>query len=287
MIERLHSFGPEAQLFGFASQPSAGVSPDRPAFILLNAGLMHRAGPFRWYVDLARQLAEAGTLTFRFDHVGVGDGPTIAIGGAASPNQLEEQVTLEVRAAMDLLTETYGVTSFIVGGMCYGALEAHRVALVEKRETSLVLLDGFAYKTAAYYRELVLRKATTPASWPGIAVRVAQSVVKAVGQLSGPSAKVTLDEEEIFDNWPNRAEAAAGVRTLAARGVKMLFVYTGGWSDFVDESQFDEMFPGIRGRDTRVVFLPHADHSYLTVAQRETMMRAVVDFVSRQPTPKL
>ncbi|HEY5972738.1 MAG TPA: hypothetical protein VIT22_12400, partial [Pseudoxanthomonas sp.] len=42
--------------------------------VLLNAGLIHRVGPFRLYVRLARELAESGFDVLRFDLPGIGDG---------------------------------------------------------------------------------------------------------------------------------------------------------------------------------------------------------------------
>ena len=70
--ERVHRFGDG--LVGVAT-----LGRPRPRFatalILLNAGLVHRMGPFRLYVQMARRLAAEGYAVLRFDQSGLGDSP--------------------------------------------------------------------------------------------------------------------------------------------------------------------------------------------------------------------
>jgi hypothetical protein len=278
--ERILTFGADDERFGLASLPPGGVDPKRPALLLLNAGVMPRVGPFRWYVELARRVAARGTLTFRFDHVGVGDAPPMETG------LLGKEVAKAVGAAMDALTRAYGVERFALGGLCSGALESHNVALVEPRVTAVILLDGYAFKTPIFYRELLRRKLARPTSWPGTLRRVAESgFQRLVGSGSAPAptdghgSEAQAEEALFFDGWPGLEQARAELSTLVARGGRALFVYTGGWSDFVHPAQFQEMFPGVAGRGVRVHFLPEADHSYLIVQHREAMLRAVEDFL--------
>jgi pimeloyl-ACP methyl ester carboxylesterase len=270
--EVVQLFGKEQQLFGIASLPPNGASTSPYAFILLNSGLIHRVGPYRAYVELARRVADSGTLSLRMDHVGVGDGP------APEPGALRmEQVRAEVAAAMDHLTKVYGINRFILGGICYGALESHKVALGDPRVEALVMLDSYAYRTPIYYWQALLRKALAPRGWPAIAGRFAESVrQRLAGAPEAPAAATEADE--YFTDWPDAQQARAELSSLVERGVRSLFVYTGGWSDFVDERQFDEMFPNLRGRGVRVQYLADADHTYFSPYHREAMIRAVVDF---------
>jgi pimeloyl-ACP methyl ester carboxylesterase len=279
--ERILTFGEDGERFGLASLPPGGVDPKRPALLLLNAGVMPRVGPFRWYVELARRAAAQGTLTLRFDHVGVGDAPPMMKGPLAT------EIAAAASAAMDALTRAYGVERFVVGGLCTGALESHNVALVEPRVKAMVLLDGYAFKTPTFYRELLRGKLARPASWPGTLRRAAESgLQRLVGRAatSAPSdvhtTEAQSEEAQFFDGWPTLEQARAELSTIVERGVRGLFVYTGGWSDFVHPKQFDEMFPGVAGRGVRVHFIPQADHSYLIVQHREAMLRAVVDFLA-------
>jgi pimeloyl-ACP methyl ester carboxylesterase len=279
--ERIITFGTDDERFGLVSSPPSGVDPKRPALLLLNAGVMPRVGPFRWYVELARRAAARGTLTLRFDHVGVGDAPPMTKGPLAT------EVAAAVSTAMDALTRAYGVEQFVVGGLCTGALESHNVALVEPRVKAMILLDGYAFKTPIFYRELVRRKLSRPASWPGTLQRAAENVLQRLGgrSASSPSAdahrsEAQVEEAQFFDGWPTLEQARAELSTIVGRGVRGLFVYTGGWSDFVHPKQFEEMFPAVAGRGLRVHFIPEADHSYLIVQHREVMLRAVEDFLT-------
>ena len=52
---------------------SAVTAP--PTVVLLNAGIVHRVGPNRMHVLLARALAAAGIPSLRFDMSGIGDSP--------------------------------------------------------------------------------------------------------------------------------------------------------------------------------------------------------------------
>ena len=214
------------------------------------------------------------------DHVGVGDGP------APDPRvQRMEQVRAEASAAMDHLTKVYGIQRFILGGICYGALESHKVALGDMRVEALVMLDAYAYRTPIFYRQVLLRKVLQPSGWPSLLGRLAEGLRE---RLAGPpSAAAATEADAYFTDWPDEQQARAELSLLVGRGVRSLFVYTGGWSDFVDERQFDEMFPNLRGRGVRVQFLPEADHTYFLTEHREAMIRAVVDFAHGLATDAL
>ena len=73
MRERALTFGP-ANLVGILTQPDPDVAvPDAPAVVILNSGILHRAGASRMYVQVARTLAEEGMTSLRFDFSGIGD----------------------------------------------------------------------------------------------------------------------------------------------------------------------------------------------------------------------
>ena len=69
-------FGENHSLDGIITNPAAaGPIDSSPGVILLNSGLVHRVGPNRVYVKLARRLAGLGLTVLRFDYSGVGDSP--------------------------------------------------------------------------------------------------------------------------------------------------------------------------------------------------------------------
>jgi len=108
----------------FASQSLVGVltdadhadKPGLPAVVFLNAGMLHRVGPNRLHVRLARNLARRGFTSLRFDRSGVGDSPARTDG-----LPLRDAALGDVRDALDFLAAERGASSFILVGLCSGA----------------------------------------------------------------------------------------------------------------------------------------------------------------------
>jgi pimeloyl-ACP methyl ester carboxylesterase len=290
--ERIHTFGVGGSLVGIVSLPpgddgSTAVSNGamgRPFVILLNAGLVHRAGPFGMSVELARRLATQGFRVLRFDQAGLGD--SLPRAGAADP----QPAVADGRAAIDFLSQRYGAQRFVVGGLCSGAMNAHHLCLADVRVSGVWLLDGYAYATPLYYRQLVLRKLRKPETWVASAQRLVARATRRLG--AGGTGALTSEPVEVsgsrealfFQDWPPVEDARLQLQEMLGRGARMLFVYTGGWSYFVAEEQFDEMFPRLEGRQQITVkYHPEADHSYLLRADREAMFGQVEAFLKSFP----
>ncbi len=74
MRETICNFGPKNSLFGILTTPDENVRvAGAPIALILNAGIVHRIGPFRLHVDIARRLASKGYSTLRLDLSGLGD----------------------------------------------------------------------------------------------------------------------------------------------------------------------------------------------------------------------
>ncbi|HSK01877.1 MAG TPA: hypothetical protein VK932_11575, partial [Kofleriaceae bacterium] len=136
--------GPEGQLVGIVSHP-AGVSPPSPpatAVIALPAGVLHRVGPHRLHVALARRLAGRGLPALRLDLGGIGD--SLATSHAAT---FRESAVADTRAAMTGLEGALGARRFVLFGICAGADNALATALVDDRVAGVVLVDAAIYPT--------------------------------------------------------------------------------------------------------------------------------------------
>lgn len=285
-LERAHTFGDDAGLFGVVTTPET-PRPDAPAVVLLNAGLVHRIGPFRMHVELARRLAKAGFFVLRLDQSALGD--SLPRRGGLG---YEERAVIDARQAMDFLEQRYERSRFVVAGLCAGAMNAHRVAVSDPRVVAGCLLDGYAYRTPSFWRHRLLTAAAQPKMWPSALRRAKQLLagnlpsrtsdsadsVRAANAAEGPGD----DAAAIFaQDWPPREDVRRELEQTLARGTKLLFVYTGGWSDYVHPTQFDEMFPGLVGRERVTVrFFPDADHTYLLLAHRASMFSEVETFVA-------
>jgi dienelactone hydrolase len=141
MRERVITFGDNGNLVGILAEPNgADKKSDVPCVLILNAGILHHVGPFRLHVIAARRFAEQGYASLRFDIAGIGD--SLSIGGKGYD---EERVILDIQSAMDAMCRKKSITDFILMGLCTGAANAHRVAIVDDRIKGGVFLDGYAY----------------------------------------------------------------------------------------------------------------------------------------------
>src|SRR5262245_3370773 len=139
MQEHASVFGKTSPLFGVITDPvRGGASPaeKRSAVILLNAGVIHRVGPSRLYVALARSMAAQGWTAVRFDHSGIGDSPARRDG-----LPFEQSAIVEAREVMDSLQRERGIDRFVLVGLCSGAVTAFEVAETDDRVTGAALIN--------------------------------------------------------------------------------------------------------------------------------------------------
>ncbi len=74
MKEQAVNFGEKQSLVGILTDPQNEKGSNiQVGAILLNSGILHRVGPGRTYVKMARELAALGFTVLRFDFSGIGD----------------------------------------------------------------------------------------------------------------------------------------------------------------------------------------------------------------------
>ena len=112
--------GPGKSLVGIVTTPRVlEESASSTCAVILNAGIIHRVGPNRLHVEMARALANSGLQVVRFDLSGIGDSE--ARGESLAPL---ESALADIRDALDTLSATRGLRKFIVIGLCSGANHA-------------------------------------------------------------------------------------------------------------------------------------------------------------------
>lgn len=136
MNEQAVVFGEPNSLVGVVTDPAAQNHRRRPAVILLNPGIVHRVGPGRIYVKIARALAAAGFVALRFDFAGIGDSAVRRDSVPFSTSAIQE-----AQAAMDFLHTTRGVADFILMGGCSGATVSLDTACRDPRVIGSVLMN--------------------------------------------------------------------------------------------------------------------------------------------------
>lgn len=167
MNERAVLLGKSKSLVGIITEtPPEARANEKPAFIMLNAGFIHRIGPNRLYVLLARRLAAHGFLSVRFDHSGIGDSPP-----RTDTMNYAESYNSEALEVMDWVSRTYGVDHFCLMGLCSGARTSFNIACKDPRVVGAVLLnargligsfDWIIYVENRWQMKVFLRKLFTP-----------------------------------------------------------------------------------------------------------------------------
>jgi pimeloyl-ACP methyl ester carboxylesterase len=269
--EQVFTFGPGNALVGVLHTASSSYAgPQRPAILMANVGILHRVGPFRLYVDLARRLAALGFPVLRFDHSGLGDSSTVRDGRSNRDRFLPE-----MQQAMELVTKKTGATRFGIVGLCSGADAAHWVAVAEPRVESVVFLDGYAYRTLGYHLRRLTSHYLSPQRWRSFFARrrFAKSRPK---QPAGDAAM------QVYVQIPPREEAQKGLQSMLDRGVRLLYLYTGGIEYAYNHAgQFAAMYPGLRGAEKVTTELwPDADHTFTMRHHRDQLMRYVCQWLS-------
>ena len=164
MNDRIHHravlLGAMKTLVGVMTEPDDYKSDDRPVFVILNSGIIHRVGHHRMYVTLARALAGAGYQALRFDLSGIGDSESR--GDALTPL---EGVLADVREVVDWLMTTREARRIILVGLCSGADHSLVYAISDPRICGLVLLDPSIPPTWGYYVRELLHQLKRPKAW--------------------------------------------------------------------------------------------------------------------------
>jgi pimeloyl-ACP methyl ester carboxylesterase len=151
--ERIMLFGSEG-LVGIVTEPAdPGLAQSRPAVVFINAGMVHRIGPNRMYVRLARHLAGRGFRSVRFDLSGIGDSRHRRDGLPA-----DESAVLETRQVMDAVEQTTGCRSFVLAGLCSGAVTAFHTAVGDPRVVGGVLLNPQGFHHDAEWNAHILNR---------------------------------------------------------------------------------------------------------------------------------
>jgi pimeloyl-ACP methyl ester carboxylesterase len=264
MQEQAFRFGRARHLVGVAGLP-ASPAQDVVGVIVLNAGLVHRIGPFRLHVEMTRRLNAQGYPTLRFDLSTIGDSAS-----SGESQTRKQQICADVADAMQLLSEQAACKRFVLIGLCSGSQSAHMVACSDAKVAGAVFLDGYAYRTLGYRLRYYVPRLLDARRW----MRVFSRNRKAnQGGSSEPTFTVAPLPQAVV-----RADFAG----MLDRGIKLCLIYSGGISQYFNHArQFRECFGRVMAHpDVSTSFLKEADHTYILTGDRNRLLDGIERWLS-------
>jgi len=130
------------RLIGIVTQPER---PFETGVVIIVGGPQYRAGSHRQFTLLARQLAEQGIASLRFDYRGMGD--------SEGDMRTFEDIDDDIRAAIDtFMAQASNIQQVMLWGLCDAASAALYYGHTDPRVKGLALLNPWVHSEAGAAR---------------------------------------------------------------------------------------------------------------------------------------
>ena len=285
MNERVLHFGDSNSLIGIHT-PSA-TTGKRPGIVLVNAGVVHRAGPNRLYVNIARQLAASGYPVLRFDLSGIGDSRP-----RSDALSFEKSAIRETSAAMAALGAESDCRGFILCGICSGADISFLTCRDNPAVLGAVLINGrglhgvtddsgdaidaginSTLRASESARYLWKRALFNPTSWRKLLSGQSNPVelLRVVGR---QFLRRFIGSEQIPENAP---ELRAAFHGILDRGTALLMVYSADDPaiHYMQLMLGKEMQKIASHPNFAELHIPGADHTFTARHHRDQLIAAL------------
>ena len=254
-------------IFTELSQSPTITAP--PTVVLLNAGIVHRVGPNRMHVLLARALAAAGISSLRFDMSGIGD----------SPSRPEAMTPLnsamsDIQDAMEWLESSRQIRKVILFGLCAGADHAILYASSDRRVVGTILLDPNIPRTSKYFLYRSRAKLSS------FVKKSAGEALSTLGKFFNRLEQGDPGDDDLTDGEVH-ALLVGHYRQCVEAGVQIMVVTTGGEQGRYGEQILDA-FPDIAFGDRLTLEdLPRSDHTFTREADRDWLVVNLLKWMTR------
>jgi pimeloyl-ACP methyl ester carboxylesterase len=279
VTEKALLFGEGKSLVGIVTLPAESSPVDRPVIVILNAGVLHRVGPNRVHVQMARALADLGFTVLRFDFSSIGDSRA-----REGSRPFEEVVVEDTREALDFMERSTGVGRFLVVGICAGADSALQALAREPRIVGAALIDGHHVESVGFALGLYRRKLLSfrgwvrfltgrSEFWPGL-VAMARWLIS---RRSLP-AQATASLSSI-------SRHRELLRSAVERGTRLLLVYTEDSPSLYNyRRHIERPLGGWSGRDrVSVEHFDGSDHVFTLRVGQERIVKLLCGWASSLP----
>jgi alpha/beta superfamily hydrolase len=284
MREEVLLFGEKRSLVGVLTDPpetKRDLNP--PAVILLNAGIVHRVGPNRLHVKMARSLAEMGLVVLRFDFSGIGDSKV-----RQDNLPFARSAISETQAAMNCLEQVRDAHRFVLIGLCSGATVSRQTACLDSRVVGAVLLnaepdendnlkessaDIADRRNARYYWKRAL---FNPQSWWKAVTGKAH--YRKMARALGFQLRSGLGRQEKLSAGTN--QVTSDFRLLIERGVHLLFVFEPGdpGLDYLDVTAGDELRQWHSCGRIGWQIVRGSNHTFTSLDSQERLLKLICDW---------
>lgn len=284
-------FGDDNALFGVFSLPVNSGKVSKKCVVLLNSGSVHHMGPGAIYNRIADLLSENGCAVLCLDLENIGD--SLIQNSVSENHPYQPRAVLNVKTVIDSLSNSAGIETFTVAGICSGAHAAFHVGLESncKQLVEVVMINPLTFywhkglsldipstlnvfRTQAYYKQS-LRSLD---KWKKLLSAEAQlgSIVKFVLQrmhlyfvhlLRDVKSYVTQDKTLLSND----------IETILHKGlfVRFVFASTDPGQDIVNSEAKGTVKRGVRQEKISVDLIHGADHTFTSNESREKLLETL------------
>jgi alpha-beta hydrolase superfamily lysophospholipase len=286
-------FGRSHPLFGIlVHPPKEKRDTRRPVIIMTNAGCVHRIGPHRFYVPMARRWAALGFSVFRIDLSGIGDSPVAP--GCEENLTYPRDGLADIEDAMTAAAAATGASRFVIVGLCSGGDLAFQMGFKDPRVAGAVMMNPRtfcvhdldmvdSYKRARYYQDSLFRMTSWKKALRGeVDVRRALGMVvpKVADLLKRRLARVVPARARSSSAAaPKHNDVPACLRSMAERGVDTFIVASENdpGVDYVDV-HFGKAMESLRSvRGFRREDFMGIDHTFTSLYAQEKVSQVLTD----------
>lgn len=282
MREQAVLLGPRKALVGIVSQGAADANAT--AIVILNAGILHRVGPNRMFVTLARRLAAAGHTVVRFDLSGIGDSEVRT--DAVSRNdglELLHANLADIREVLDSLEQTRQVRNVILVGLCSGADHAVIYSGDDPRVKGIVIIDPSIPHTRRYHLNYLRDRVFRLSSWRNL-TSARHPFWHALRRKLNTGATDKDDRRPDLQSDEVRAFLENAYAKACAADLNFLAVFT---SDLEAQHNYREQvldaFPRVPlAPKMQLEYFDTADHTFTGEGHRESLLQLIVNWIATQ-----
>lgn len=236
-----------------------------PVVVLFNAGLLHRAEPYRMNVLASRLLAQIGYITIRIDLSGKGDTP------ARPQMSNRESVALDWAFIKKSLEHEFGKRTLVLFGLCSGADNAIKIAAQDEDVLGLILLDPISRQDESFKFRQIRGKILSPHKWRNIHHVLHHRLMNGH---QNPAFESNLRDEPTSDDLNDCCQ------NLVKRQGRILAFFSGFATRYYNQQgQFGRSMH-LEGLEQicEEVYWPRVEHLYSVQVHRDRLMERIVQW---------